>query len=261
MKNYYYILEVSKTASAEEIKRAYRRLALLYHPDKNPHPTAEQVFKEINEAYDVLGDAEKRQRYDYSLLNQYAEIFQQPQGPMHRDPAYRRRRPPPPQRERRPSTLDLIKEYVHYFSWLNWAGVSIMIILALDYYSPTLETKERIEKVSFVSGRSRGHLVVTTDTGRKFRVYNALGSYLGEQQDIFITYTPILRTVLTVTTLPDGITSYIGGIYNPVFIIPCAMFILSTAGILFRKNIVHHFNLSVGSGILIILVLLLIFIQ
>lgn len=261
MKNYYHILEVSNSASAAEIKRSFRRLALLYHPDKNPHPSAEQVFKELNEAYDVLGDEQKRRNYDYSLLNQYAEIFQQPQGPMHRDPAYRRRRPAPQPRQRSPSNLELIKEYVHYFSWLNWAGVFIMVVLALDYYSPALETKEKVLKISYVSSRSRGHLVVITDTGRKFRVYNSLASYLGEQQEIFVTYTPILRTVLTVTMLSNGATSYIGGIYNPVFIVPGAMFILSLLGILFRKNIVYHFNLSVGSGILIILVIFLIFIQ
>ena len=65
MKDYYQILGVSRDASLEEIKRAYRRLALKYHPDKNPgDKEAEERFKEINEAYAVLSDPEKRRQYD-----------------------------------------------------------------------------------------------------------------------------------------------------------------------------------------------------
>jgi len=65
-KDYYEILGISKDASTEEIKSAYRKLALKYHPDRNPSnkEEAEKKFKEINEAYEVLSDPEKRSRYD-----------------------------------------------------------------------------------------------------------------------------------------------------------------------------------------------------
>ena len=63
-KDYYEILGVAKDAGAGEIKKAYRRLALKWHPDRNKSPEAEKRFKEINEAYEILSNSKKRQAYD-----------------------------------------------------------------------------------------------------------------------------------------------------------------------------------------------------
>lgn len=65
MADYYDVLEVSRTATAEEIKKAYRKKALQFHPDKNPGDSeAEKRFKEVSEAYEVLSDDKKRPIYD-----------------------------------------------------------------------------------------------------------------------------------------------------------------------------------------------------
>ena len=63
-KDYYKVLGVARGASEDEIKKSYRKLALKYHPDKNQAPGAEEKFKQIGEAYDVLSDPKKKQIYD-----------------------------------------------------------------------------------------------------------------------------------------------------------------------------------------------------
>ena len=61
-RDYYEILSVARNANEEEIKKAFRKLARQYHPDINQEKGAEERFKEINEAYEVLGDPDKRQK-------------------------------------------------------------------------------------------------------------------------------------------------------------------------------------------------------
>jgi len=69
-KDYYSILGVNKTATDEEIKKAYRKMAIKHHPDKNPNnkEAAEAKFKDVNEAYEVLSDKNKR-----TIFDQYGE--------------------------------------------------------------------------------------------------------------------------------------------------------------------------------------------
>ena len=77
-RDYYEVLGVEKNASDAEIKKAYRKLAMKYHPDQNPgDKTAEEKFKEINEAYEVLSDADKKARYDQNVVSEIEISFEE----------------------------------------------------------------------------------------------------------------------------------------------------------------------------------------
>ncbi len=76
-RDYYETLGVSKNAESKEIKKAYRKLAVKYHPDKNPdNPAAEEKFKEAAEAYDVLSNAEKKQDTTNMAMQEWVVLLE-----------------------------------------------------------------------------------------------------------------------------------------------------------------------------------------
>jgi curved DNA-binding protein len=77
-KDYYKILGLNRNASEEQIKKAFRRLALKYHPDRCPgDPESGERFKEVNEAYAVLGDRDKRREYDHFGPNRFSRRYRE----------------------------------------------------------------------------------------------------------------------------------------------------------------------------------------
>jgi len=85
-KDYYSLLKIRRDATADEVKRAYRRLARELHPDVNPDPETQERFKEITQAYEVLSDTDKRRMYDMGV-----DPFATPaRGPVRSGPGSRR---------------------------------------------------------------------------------------------------------------------------------------------------------------------------
>ena len=81
--DYYKILGIARTASADEVKKAYHHLAKTYHPDISDDPKANEFFAEVNNAYETLSDREKRRRYDMDLRRAYRQV--RSQQPMQED--------------------------------------------------------------------------------------------------------------------------------------------------------------------------------
>jgi curved DNA-binding protein CbpA len=165
MKDYYALLRVPRTASDAEIKQAFRRLAILLHPDKNPHPDAPLAFQEINEAYEVLGDPIKRILYDQMLMKDSEESVANTFK--HRDPAYQRRRQPgykPAPRE--PSAGELVMaKLMPYTNWVSWAALTISFFVWLDFALPRKQSEEIV-----IEWHRQNDIKMITDKGHSFHL-------------------------------------------------------------------------------------------
>lgn len=105
MTDYYQILGISRQASNQEIKTAFKKLAFRFHPDRNPdNPLAEATFKQINEAYQVLSDANDKLVYDLKLNGQHIPIY--PEYSSSHTQSYTKERPRPPHSYRRSSSYE-----------------------------------------------------------------------------------------------------------------------------------------------------------
>ena len=165
MKDYYALLRVSRTASDVEIKQAFRRLAILLHPDKNPHPDAPLAFQEVNEAYEVLGDAIKRALYDQMLHGEEREVIVPTFR--HRDPAYQKsRRAGYKPAQRGPSAgYWVMMKLMPYTNWVSGTALLISFFIWLDYALPRSESEEVV-----VEWHRRHDIEMITDKGHTFHV-------------------------------------------------------------------------------------------
>jgi curved DNA-binding protein CbpA len=251
MKDYYLVLGVPRAAHIQDIKRAYRRLAIQYHPDKNPDPEAEALFKEINEAYDVLGDAEKKFQYDEKLENPFAE-FQQTQT-RHRDPAYHRRRSGPRPKSEYQLRLELMAKYAPYCKAISYFCFGCCLILIADFLIPYRDVVGTVKANYFNIRRGRqssGHILM--DNGYRVRV----SEYDSHKFKAGAAMTLSFSRILNIRVQAENHTGYIAklpvSIYGNFRFAPIALFIFSLLGV-FSKGIERVFNMAVVNFILVIL--------
>lgn len=253
MKDYYSILGVSPSASESEIKRAFRKLAIQYHPDKNSSPEARPLFHDIDEAYDVLGNAEKRARYDYRRNNPFQEILTEPVR-QHRDPAYRRRAPRRPKKNEPPATYVLMRDYLKYMLWISRLGLLLSSLFFIDFVLPYQQIEEYVDEIYAVNIRKgAAYHIIITESGRKIKLYDYQAVNFRNEQTILSTVTRIYRTVMYVSNSSGSYTEKAGYMYRTLVFLPLILFVNSLAALLFRKRIELCFNLNITCFIFLII--------
>lgn len=261
MKDYYAILGVSRTASADEIKRAFRKLAVKYHPDKNPDPQAEAFFKELTEAYEVLGDWEKRKAYDFQFENPFQSLVtEEPGKPKHRDPRYRPK-PPGYRPPAKPSVYDTMAEYLPYFRRISWAGLIVAALIAIDFLLPYTATEELLVSVQRHTDNKDQfrYYEFLTYSGKRIHAHDYAASVLAYEDRIRYHQTTIFHTDMYLSDTNGKQFIKLGYFYRTLFYFPLILGVSSLLGVTYRKNVEFPFNLSIISGTFLILTLGLLF--
>lgn len=244
-----------------EIRRAYRMLVQKYHPDVNPDPSAAIMIREVNEAYEILSDAQKKIEYDNTVIS-----LDQQQTPIteqrtHRDPRYRKRTTRSAPASTYYTQTELMQRYLPYMLWLCWGGILFAVILFTDKILPPKTIVDDISGIYAVySGKKRYmYDIVETKSGISIKMYYHGASYFYEQSTVKIDRTPILGIATKVYREDGGSEIFVGIIYRTLAFLP--VFLLSTAalGVLFRAKVGFSFSLSIVSGVLLIINLYLIF--
>jgi hypothetical protein len=254
MKDYYALLRVSRTATDAEIKQAFRRLAILLHPDKNPHPDAPMAFQEVNEAYEVLGDAIKRMLYDQMLSQEEGTpiVVQH----RHRDPAYRRRPPGYKPAPRAPSAGYLaMMKLMPYTNWVSVAALVISFFVWLDYTLPRDVSKEVIVEWH----RRLNHHEMITDKGHTFQLLYPQNLKFLKEPELNVYKSKMFSFLDRIETksgshklnnLPTVFRNFIFG--------PIVLMVLGAIGQLLPKG-EAKFNISIAIVILLLLNVVFIF--
>jgi hypothetical protein len=252
MMDYYQVLGLPPTASASQIKAAYRKLVQQYHPDVNPSPNAHVLIQEINEAYDVLGDSVKRTTYDNQRNGVYITLGPEPApAPRHRDPAYRRTpRPAPPQES---AQEVLMKKCLPFILKLSWVGCFTCLILFVDrVWSPHVTVTEIHSFLTDQTGRTITNYVITNE-GRILHINGADWEYVEQGQAIEIVESGLLKEMVSIWLPEPGKTlTNFGSLYRNYLFVPLILLIVSVLGVMPFKSVEMRFNI----GIMLVFVLI-----
>jgi hypothetical protein len=250
--DYYQILGVKYTATHDEIKRAYRRLAVKFHPDKNRDPGAENIFKEINEAYDVLGDPSKKSLYD---LKFYSPFTAPPDPPRHRDPAYRPNRPRTGRTRKRDRLTELMAEYMPFIIKITYGCLAFSAVLLFDFMLPAKIEDEKIVETQFrrfQGRRGTTYGVVITSGNHRIDINAEFSNHFVKGRDIVV-HSSRLFDIPTQIESGGFAVRLRKSIYGNFLFAPVGLLIFSGLAIYFRKNVRHGFNFGITSILFLLL--------
>jgi hypothetical protein len=252
LKNYYFILGINIYARDEDIKRAYRQLALQYHPDVNPSPEAEAKFKEINEAYEVLGDPQRKLLYDQMLVGIEPEVVRNPQP--HRDPRYRPKSAEYIREvlaEKKPH-FEFMETHLRYAQLASRLALLFAAVLLADYSMEGEKTAQVITATEKRIGNESIRLEMRE--GNAFTLGGKSVGEFGQGASVSLYTSPIFKVP---TQIENDVTHFRAGlpitIYGNFFFGPILLFITALVGSFYWKGIEFRFNLGVMNALLMIL--------
>jgi curved DNA-binding protein CbpA len=255
LKNYYFILEISIYAKEGDIKRAYRKLALLYHPDKNASPNAATIFREINEAYEVLIDPQKKLAYDQMLVGA-APVAVVSEPTSHRDPRYR---PKPPgfvstKTSQRKEMLEWMARNLPGAILLSRFTLCCSLFLFVDFCLPEKNDSQQIKDFEIIYDRQGATGVkIESVNGEQFRVKKEGIASLTKGDTITIRSSAILGVPKRVKSVNENFDSRIRvSIYGNFIFFPFIWIVTSALGAFYKKGVEFRFNLSIVNALLII---------
>lgn len=255
MKDYYKVLGVRSTAHEVDIKRAFRQLAIRYHPDKNSDPAAELLFKEINEAYEVLSDLQKRAGYDWRRQKPLTDNVQPPNQSQHRDPAYRKPRPSgPPKKSERQRMFEMMRRYQPTINRITIVCFLISMMMLIDYLLPNRISEEKITRTyshTTTAGRysATWHDIVTSG-GNQIEISFELAKYFQMENSIIVTSSFIFNVHRSIEA-NQKIVPLRKSIYGNFVFAPAALLLISFLALMFRKNVEKSFNYGIVSMVIL----------
>jgi len=249
LKNYYFILGLNIYAQEHEIKQAYRKLALQYHPDRNSSKDAEAIFKEVNEAYEILGDSQRKFEYDQLLMGV-------PVAKPHRDPRYRPRPPGSYSRSsKKKELLEVMRSYLRYAIMISRVALLFSAVLIADYSLPLEKTQREVvhlkSKKEYRGARSYQLELEdgeTVNLNRQTALEFQRGSVITIYNSALFSVPLLLENEKTQfkTKIPVSI-------YGNFVFLPLVLLITSLLGTFYWKGVEFRFNLGVVNFFLMML--------
>lgn len=248
MKNYYFILGLTTNARENEIKQAYRKLALQFHPDKNPSKEAATIFIEINEAYEILSDPQQKFQYDQLLLGST-------DSKPHRDPRYR---PRPPgsyaNTSRKKEILEFMQANLTYALMASRIALLFSAVLIADYTLPPGKIRHQVVHLDATRNLRDRQIQLQLEGGETLNLnpQTALEFRQGSQITIYSSMIFSIPMILE-NERTHFKTKVLLSIYGNFAFVPLVLLITSLLGTFYWKGTEFRFNLGVVNFFLILL--------